>query len=376
MNLIVIINFLPISSGGGLQNALSFVNELPRNSLSECIFIVRRNSLIEDALNRKKFKTLSVKEGLLNRLQFELFARQHFKRDDVCFTFFGPPILSLIGYTHNINGFAYSNLLYPNLDFWWFQPTHKKVKSKVIDLYRKYSMSFADELIYETDILKKRALQDPLLKGINSHVVKMAASSLVSPSKIDDSDPEFEIVKNLDGFKLLFLSGSQPNKRIKEFVQTLHVLNQISEKKAYMILTMNKEDSYYQSIQKSAEQFGVLKYIVNMKTVLPRKVSTLISHCDALVNVALLESFSNNYIEAWKMSKLLFVTNADWAKHNCGKAAQYIDVNSPGSSANLILYSMQNKSPILAEIKAHLETFPTSSDKNAQYLEIIKKAQI
>jgi len=372
----VIINFLPIVSGGGLQNALSFVNELPKHTLKECVFIVRKNSLIEDAVQRKELKTLSVKSGLLNRFKFELFARSYFEKNDVCFTFFGPPILSLIGYTHNINGFAYSNLLYPNLDFWWFQPVHKRVRSKIIDLYRKHSMSFANEIIYETEVLMERALIDPILKGVNSHVVKMAASSLVSPSKIDHLDNDFDSVIKLDGFKLLFLAGAQPNKRIREFLPTLFSLNQLSDKKTYIILTMSSDESYCKSIQKYAGELGLSKFIINVQTVLPSKVSTLISHCDALVNVALLESFSNNYIEAWKMNKLLFVTDADWAINNCGKAAKYIDINKPELSAKLILNTMKHKEQTLSEIKAHLKSFPTSSEKNAQYLDIIKKSNL
>lgn len=371
----MIINFLPIASGGGLQNALSFINELSKKDMQYCVFIVRENSLIEQAVLKNKFKILSIKEGLFSRLKFELTARYYFEKKEVCFTFFGPPILSLIGYTHNINGFAYSNLLYPNIDFWWFQEYYKKIRSKLIDKYRKYSMSLADEIIYETKILKSRALHDPILKNVKSHVVKMAASSLVSPSKVNLLDSEFDDVRSIPGFKLLFLAGAQPNKRIKEFLQTLIVLNQQSRKKFYIILTMNVEGSYYKTIKKHAVQLGLADFVINLQTVLPNKVSTLIHHCDALVNVALLESFSNNYIEAWRMNKLLFATNADWAKDSCGKAAKYIDVTKPALSAEIIINAVNNKDETLNEIRPHLNMFPTSMEKSEQYLKIIRKTQ-
>jgi glycosyltransferase involved in cell wall biosynthesis len=368
----MIINFLPISSGGGLQNALSFINELSEKSPKSCVFIVRQNSLIEQAALKKNFEVLSVKKGLFNRVKFELTARSLFMKQDVCFTFFGPPILSLIRYTHNINGFAYSNLLYPNLDFWWFQSWHKRARSKLIDWYRKHSMSFADEIIYETKVLKDRALIDPILKNVKSHVVKMAASSLVGLDKVDHLDSNFDEIKNLVGFKLLFLAGAQPNKRIKEFLQTLAILNHQSDHKFFIILTMNSESSYYHSIKKHAIQLGVLEFVVNLQTILPNDVSTLIHHCDAMVNVALLESFSNNFIEAWSMNKPLIVSDSDWANESCGSAALYIDIGKPDKVAKKIYQLLSDPKQQIQNGILELEAFPTAKQKTLNYMKIIE----
>ncbi len=370
-----IINFLPIASGGGLQNALSFLEQLEDENTVDYHFIVRKGSLLEDKVKLRKYSYVAVNAGLFNRLAFELTARKFFSKSDVCFTFFGPPILSLINYTYNINGFAYSNLLYPELDFWWFFPYHKKIRAKVIDFYRKYLTSFADEVIYETSILSQRASKDPLLKKIKSHVVKMAVSSLVGKEYVDDKDISFELIDKLDGVKLLFLAGAQPNKRIKEFINTLAQLNIISNDNFYMILTMDKNSYYYKLITDVASDLGIEEYIINIEPVMPHKISTLIDKCDALVNVALLESFSNNYIEAWKMRKPLIVTKADWALDCCGEAAVYIDISNPHESSLIVINLFKKPHLILDKIDEHLRSYPSSKEKNMKYLNIIKMAK-
>ena len=331
--------------------------------------------MIEKAVLEKQLRVLSVKGGLFNRLKFELTAKSYFKKNEVCFTFFGPPILSLIGFTHNINGFAYSNLLYPEIEFWWFQSRIKRIRSHLIDWYRKYSMSFANEIIYETEVLRNRALFDFRLKNVKSHVVKMSTSSLVGPDKVDPLDNKFHQLTKINGFKLLFLAGAQPNKRIKEFLKILVALNQQSDSGFYIILTMSIDENYYKLIMECATNLGVGEFIINLGTVKPHDVSTLIHHCDSMMNFALLESFSNNFIEAWCMQKPLIVSDSDWARECCGNGALYVDINDVAEGANKIFQLLMNPKTQIENGTLQLSLYPTTSEKNLNYLNITAAAQ-
>ncbi len=73
-----IINFLPIASGGGLQNALSFLEQLEDENTVDYHFIVRKGSLLEDKVKLRKYSYVAVNAGLFNRLAFELTARKFF----------------------------------------------------------------------------------------------------------------------------------------------------------------------------------------------------------------------------------------------------------------------------------------------------------
>jgi hypothetical protein len=366
----MIINFLPVATGGGLQNALSFISHLPRNNY---LYFVREGSEIELVLTRLGFKIIVVKSGLLNRLIFELTARRYARKGEVCFTFFGPPVLSLIKYTYNINGFAYSNLLYPELNFWGFMDSKiQKFKKRLIDTYRKCAMSLCDELIYETDILYKRSLTDRLLKNCKSNVIKMSVSSLVSKTEVKPYSYLTDEISKLDGKKLLFLCGAQPNKRVKEFLSTLKHLNN-GKGKFHLITTMAEESHYFKDILSKASDLKVNNFVFSIGAVEPDNVATLISNVDAVVNVALLESFSNNYIEAWKMEKPLIVTDSDWARDSCGNGALYIDVDNPLKSSLEIIELFNNPLEKVLEGAIQLKKYPTSKQKTSNYFRILNK---
>lgn len=366
----MIINFLPVCEGGGLQNSLSFISQLERDDI---VFIVRKDSLIEKALMDKNQTIISVNSGRLNRLWFELTCRKHLVASEVCFTFFGPPLLGSINYSHNICGFAYSNLLYPEINFWWFFPLYKKCLKQLIDLYRKTLISFADEIIYETDVLLERGLTDKKLHSIVSHVVKMSPSTLVSPHLVEQSSSLFKNISAIKGKKLLFLCGPQPNKRVREFLPVLKELNRHSEIQFNIVTTIDNSAGYFADVMIKASELGVDDCVYSVGKIPPSMVSTLIASVDAVVNVALLESFSNNFSEAWCMSKPLVVTNADWGRDSCGSAAIYIDLDNPIIASSIIINGLATFSP--EESIKQQRRYPTSKQKYFNYMQILEQKE-
>lgn len=362
-----ILNFLPISSGGGLQNSLSFLHGL-KNKTQYFIFC-RHDSEIELYCKNNNIQYKSIKKGMKARLKFELFGfKKYVKKGDVCFTFFGPPMLGSFNYLYNIAGCAYSNLFYEEIDFWGYLPVIQQYKKKLIDLYRLFSISKCDEVIFETCELKKRAALRYEFRDIKLHVVNMAVSRLINDnSQITD----YFSLSEVSGYKFLFLCGDQPNKRVYEFLDILCELNKKNEFK--IVLTMRKS-IYLSKILNKASILGISDKIINLGNIQPKLVASAIYFSDSVVNIARLESFSNNFIEAWSLKKLLIVTDADWARACCGDSAVYIEPYNVNFACSAILQGISSPTDYISSGESLLSKHPTPNEKNTLYYNIIERA--
>jgi glycosyltransferase involved in cell wall biosynthesis len=142
------------------------------------------------------------------------------------------------------------------------------------------------------------------------------------------------------------------------------------------VLTMDEQNHYAKEVLDSIVDMKLKDYIVNLGPVDNHKVANLIEQCDAMINIARLESFSNNFVEAWQMEKVLFVTDDEWAKDSCGSAAVYLDVNDHESMINSVRKVMNDEkyySNIIDNGKKQLNTYPTPKEKISQFVEIINK---
>jgi len=361
----VIINLLPINSGGGLQNALSFINSSNDESY---LYIVRQNGLLHAACVNNGKKHITVKNSFFSRIFFELTCRRLFNKGDKCFTYFGPPLLSCVNYLYNINGFAYSNLLHPEVDFWKWCGGFDKVKKQLIDSYRIKMMSTSDELIFETELLLERARSFKAFKDVKSlHVVKMSPTFFsISPN---ENTNKYLNHMDCSVFKILYLTGYHPNKRLDKLSRIAKYIKE-NQLNIQILVTLTDED--YSRCFISEEYKNI---IVNIRPVIQSDIGSLLNCVDAMINIAVLESFSNNFVEAWSFDKCLIVTDDDWARRSCLDAAFYMDIDSYSSIEsviNSIIDVEQYKNKVIAG-KKMLEQMPTLKKKNEMYNEIIMR---
>ncbi|MCR9849266.1 glycosyltransferase, partial [Vibrio antiquarius] len=313
-----IVNLLPIKTGGGMQNALSFICSTDEKILC----IVRKGTLLHKKCIELEVEHIAIRDRLIDRLLFEVRSRFIFKKGTVCFTYFGPPLLGSIGHLYNINGFAYSNLLHPEIDFWQDCDLFNKIKRKAIDLYRLVLASCCDELIFETELLKERADKAIYFKNVKrKHCVKMSPTMFLGNNTSSDNIE----LKN-DAIKILFLCGAQRNKRIELSVELLKYLISI-DVNPQLVLTLPK-DPYTDEIFQLLEDNNLLDYVVNLGPINQDQVGSLLDKIDVIVNFSRLESFSNNFTEAWVKNKLLLVSDSEWARRSCNDAAMYIDFSN------------------------------------------------
>jgi hypothetical protein len=374
----IILNMTRIGrSGGGLQNALSFLRTLPQVEDRDAFVVGVNSGALRDNAVTLGYSTIPARRyrGLCD---LDWRCRKYCVRGQVCFTMFGHPWARASGHLINVVGVALSNLFYPEIPFWSDYTPMARVQRRLVDLTRQRGIQLADYWIFETEVLRHRAIDLCHFPEERVGVVKMAPSTLVSPERVDEV-----LTQRYDGriphaFRFLFLNGAQPNKRI-------HVLPQIAKamvaqgcQEFCFVTTMPLDHAYARKIQDAFMSLGLSAHFCNLGPIAPTEVSSLISVVDAMCTLSRLESFSNNFVEAWKMQRPLVVTDADWARESCGTSALYVDPERSPATAQVLrtlIGDAHLRSALVKEGTARLLELPSPEHKTQLYLEHVEKAR-
>lgn len=375
----IIVNLLPPKSGGGLQNAVSFISglatlpELRDSSVVACV----ENGDVHKACQKNGILCEIFPADLLGRLYFELIggaamARRHNAK--LVFTLFGnAPLLSPKLY--KISGFALSNILVTEIPFFADVPWPRKWAKQIKDKFRLWAARRSDEIIVETDYLALRARSGAFHDKI-VHVVKMEPGAAVQQGL--NFIPSWE---KTDRLRVLALTGPHPNKRLKALVPIVKNLNLLRAKNGLPVceLQISIDCSHSLSI-------GIIELCKREDVPQPRflgrispdKVAEVLGNVDAIVNISRLESFSNNWVEAWAAGIPLISTDADWARASCGDAAIYVAPELPDEAARIIHETFSSESHVQEIIEAgtkQLNDLATQGRKIDVYYDILKDAE-
>jgi glycosyltransferase involved in cell wall biosynthesis len=366
----IFINLVPINAGGGLQNAINLIIGISETiNKSDYQFLVR-NNLLAEFCDKYDLKYIKIKETIISRIAFELF---YFlgKKNNVVFTLFGgKPLISNNNTT--ISGCAFSNLFYPEVNFWGYLPLRKRIIKMIKDYYRFRSIKKSDYVIFETDILRKRAVEIRNFKSDNTFVVKMAVNKLVAETKGKSSYRSLYVDKKK--YKILYLGSAHPNKRQHLLINIAKALLKYSDE--FCFITTMGENQYSKSVLKEIYANNLDNNIINLGTILSNEVGVLLNEVDAIINIAKLESFSNNFIEAWTFEKPLIVTDADWSRESCLNSALYINPEHFQDTADKIFELMTIRSLSLNLVATYEKTLNSYLDyqmKTMKYIDIIEK---
>lgn len=366
----VYVNLVPIMSGGGLQNAINLITGISEtiDNKDDYIFITRSTTL-EEILEEKKLSYIKIKNTFFSRLKFELLFFVNKKRNLIFTLFGGKPLFTFKNFT--ISGCAYSNLFYPEIDFWGYLPKHIKAFKKIKDLYRYFLVKSSDVVVFETDTLKSRAIKLKNFDASKTFVVKMAVSKLVADAgeKNKNSDFTKDIVNKR---KILYLGSGHPNKRQHLLINLIKEMKLINNN--FIFITTMQKNSYSDVVLKQIKEEGLEGYLLNLGTIDTKDAGKLIKECDAIINIAALESFSNNFIEAWTLRKPLILTNEDWAKDSCENSALYINPTDSVESAARIVELLNNQKlqeNMVETYNKTLSNYLNYKEKTAEYVELI-----
>lgn len=333
----IIVNLVPPTAGGGLQNALSLVMGIAgRESLRRhSLIICPEGGPVHQACKENGLNVAPVLAGLIGRMLFELgggarIARRHGAK--TVFTLFGNNPLVSPG-LYCISGFALSNILTPEIDFWQDLPRTRRTLKRLKDVFRLWLARRSHEIIVETDFLAQRARNGPFRDRI-VHVVKMEPSAVVLKALSDRprSDRTGEM-------RLLALTSPHPNKRLSAMAPIMARLAVLRSQRGAtlpeFLISIDEAHPHAKAVAAAFDTAGAPPPRFLGK-IAPSDVAAHLQEVDGIVNIARLESFSNNWVEAWAAGLPLISTDADWARASCGEAAIYVDPEQPEQAAERI----------------------------------------
>jgi glycosyltransferase involved in cell wall biosynthesis len=144
-----------------------------------------------------------------------------------------------------------------------------------------------------------------------------------------------------------------------------------------VVTTLDPRSGYYHALRREFQRLHVDDAWVNIGPLAHADVPSLIQACDVVCLFSVLESFSSNFTEAWAMKKPLLVSDADWARSACGKAAMYVSPTDVSRLADALIRLTRPavQAELLKQYGRHFRAYPTAEGRCRQYLECMETAR-
>lgn len=368
----IIINTSNLYFGGGLQVALSFINELKYFDQKNDYYIFMSKAvqkqidvekypnnfsfyLIENSPSSLKMRNAIVEQ--LNRLENDILP-------DIIFSVFGPSYWKpkakhLVGFAdgwlYNPTSVAYSRLTFL-----------KRVKMRLVAVYKKYYLKRdSNYYVLETEDAKKKFSNILNLDNDNIFVVGNTYSSVFDDNSYRDSSNEYFIPlpdRKENEFRLMYIAHNHPNKNLEIINELIPLLKDINVR---FVLTI--DDHSYKTIFQSSSK------VINIGPIKQKSCPSVYAQCDALFAPTLLETFSASYPEAMKMQKPILTSDYSFARDTCKDAALYFDPLSPQDIAETIKLLVKDKSlqdNLMEKGNKRVKEFETAQRRAEKYIKL------
>lgn len=368
----VLIDCSAIHTGGGLQVALSFINDLPEdNSLHDLNLYMSKE--IEDALikknsdYRKSFKTVKVK---YRNILFEILLNFNWYRNfDIVFCLFGPAYF-IFKPRRLISGFARPSLIYPEMDY--NQLYIKRVMQRIKNTVHYLLLMRSDEFIVETkrvrDLLRSKLRNGNRDKKIS--VVYNCLSQEFVQAKSDRATYCKNFDKSVDSVNFLYVGSNYAHKNLNILSTVFDELKNILHINIRLFVTMSDNDF-------DALNDNLKTYCHNLGYVNPGSLQSLMGQCDALLFPTLLECFSITPIEAMYCELPIICSDRPFIREFCKDTPFYFEPHDSSSITNAILDFINSDERRLNDKTAKGRTLAMSYDNSLirtnKYLKRLEK---
>lgn len=368
----ILINLSVIQIGGGVQVALSLIDELTNFTEHEFYYLI--SEPIE-----KQLKTLLNKDNLIlikippSRIFKGFQSRRLIKRfeedvkPDVVFTLFGPSYVTFKA--PHLCGFAIPHFIYLDSPFFKIISKSEKLKWRLQGWIKFLIMKFNGKYFFtETEDVSKILAQKLSIPLEHVFTVSNTPNGVFDESLNWLSPPKE--VKEVKGFKLLTISSYYQHKNLRIIPKVID----------YLVSTYPLFDfTFILSIIE--EQIPDLtsehkKHILFLGHVKIEQCPLLYQNADSLFLPTLLECFTVSYLEAMKMNRPILTSDLPFAHDICKEAALYFDPLSPQDIGDVI-FRLANDKDLFKKFvhkgQERLNMFGTAYDRAESFIKILKQ---
>lgn len=368
----LIINTSSLFSGGGVQVALSFIEEclkFPDHEYS--VFLcpaLKKQVVIGNYPNNFKFYFIERDKNPIKNISYlkkHLSSLEDEIKPDVVFTVFGPSYWT--PKVPHLLGYAIPHYLYSDLPFF----SQISIKEKLfLTIKKRIQFNFFRKNAHfyhvETEDVRNRLSKELSVNKDNIFVVSNTFNDYFNQT-VSTSQKILQDKPNSVRFRFLLLSAYYKHKNLTILNDVIKLL--ISREILDVQFVTTIPESVYNDIFTEEAK----KYIYNIGFVPSKDCPQLYSECDFLFLPTLLECFSANYPEAMKMQKPILTSNYSFAYTICKDAALYFDPLDPKDVCDKIEQIINDEKlqeQLVANGSDVLKSFPDSYTRAQKYLEI------
>jgi glycosyltransferase involved in cell wall biosynthesis len=364
----IIVNCSNLEKGGGIQVAISFIQECKHFNENE--YHVFLSPKISSQLDLKEFSKnfhfyliMKPPSSLTHAIStiHQLKKLEKRIKPNCVFTIFGPSYWT--PKSKHLMGYAIPHYVYSE----YFKKVDISVFNRYFILVKKVFQTYffkRNANIFYTESFDVSKRLSHLLKICENKIFTIGNSySQVFNSPLTNYN--LLPTKEKNEFRLITISAYYPHKNLIIIKKAIPYLEKSGIKIRFILTLPGK-------IYK--KEFNEYKdYIINIGQVPLSYCPYLYANSDAMFLPTLLECFSASYPEAMIMKKPILTSDLSFAHTICGAAAEYFDPLSPEDIANKIINLATNKDrqkELIKRGEEQLQHFETSYSRAKKLLDI------
>lgn len=328
-----------IKTGGGVQialNRLPLLTQALLNAGYHLSILLPSTGPLADIKLAENIQILRSPNNWIKRLFFEYLHLPLWMQENRIvgiYTVFG------FGLPHpksvnSIVSTANATTCYPDSIYWQRLEMATKCKRLIYTYLRQRRLRKANCWIFETEIMRNRSVTYLGLPNAKTHVIGPSPTSFI----IDRPAKDYS---QASSYKITLLTGNESHKNLDCLAALCKFLMQKNAHNIQFNLTLTKKQLQNAiPIDFDLDEINNINYLGK----LPQKqLQGIYDETDIIMNLSELESFSNNYMEAWKAGLAQICSDRDFANHICGKSALYIEPHNANIAAEKIIELLNNK---------------------------------
>lgn len=372
----VLIDASNLHSGGGVQVAASFLDELADISESAEMttaypWLPSTDVELSSAVERNvEPATVAALTGSVIDRRPRHIGQRRSRGYDVSFVVFGPEY-GLSRATARIVGFADSTILHARPSGVARPPIRRGATNWLRALVSRRLLRTADVLVVETD---RTALDIGKRLGLAPDRVRVVSNTVNAifdnPAGWGPSLPRPDVPDR--AHLLAYVSRGYPHKNFDLLGNVGEIARSRFGLEVVFLLTLN--DQEWNGLTPQTR-----RHSINLGPVPVVQVPEIYRMADAAIFPSLLESFSAMPLEAMKMGRVVFASDRGFVRTSCGAGPVYIEPLDPVSAATTLARSLPDQALMRRHEKcgtAVVAGLPTARDRALAFLNIVDEMLI